>query len=833
MTSENLPPPEEVENEAAALIKTLHETEKRLEEITRGEVDTVSTESGHPYVLRHAQIELRQNNAARQDAILNALPAHIAMLDAQGVIVSVNEAWRRFGRVNLSVAPGHGVGLNYLDVCDRAQGLHSTEAHQIAAGIRAVLAGTEPSFTIEYPCHGPAEQRWYLMTVTPLAGDGVRGAVVMHVNITERMRVATELRTSLAEILQQQTDLRVIIDLMPATIVFKGTDNIFRRVNQRFAHSVGRSVAEVEGKSSAEIFPQDAARYDAEDLKVTSSGMPEIGVIKSSRDRHGNEVWHQIDKVPVCASDGTVIGLVVMAQDITGRKRIIDDLRVSEKRFKTLFEQAAVGVAQTDATTGRFVHINQRFCDILGRSREELKHLTYAALTHPQDLATSLEKARQVKAGLLREYTEEKRYLRKDGSEVWANVTVSAMWAPGDPPDYFIAVAQDVTARKKLEEQFRQSQKMDAIGTLAGGIAHDFNNILAAINGYTELSRMQLKDNPDVHGYLGAVLQASNRATDLVRQILTFSRQQKIERRPIPLQPIVTEAFKLLRSSIPSTIEFEIMLKDAPVVLADATQIHQVLMNLGTNAWHAMKDRPGKLQVKLERIVVDAAHAPSQARLNLGDYARLSVSDSGIGMDPETQKRIFEPFFTTKPIGEGTGLGLAVVHGIMASHDGAVIVYSEPGEGTVFHLYFPAFAGAAAATIDVGQVPRGKGERILFVDDEELLVKLGGQTLRALGYEVTATTQPDAALAMVRADPNRFALVLTDQTMPGMTGVDLARQILQLRPELPIILLTGYGLSLTSERIKAAGIRHLLLKPTSIHSLGTAVHAAISTQSLP
>ena len=261
-----------------------------------------------------------------------------------------------------------------------------------------------------------------------------------------------------------------------------------------------------------------------------------------------------------------------------------------------------------------------------------------------------------------------------------------------------VGMAEDITEYRTLEEQFRQAQKMEAIGTLAGGIAHDFNNILAAISGYTELARMTLKENPEVREHLGAVLQAASRATDLVRQILTFSRQQPPERRPIQLRPVVAESLKLLRATIPSTIEFDTSLAaDAPTVLADATQIHQILMNLGTNAWHAMKDRTGRLQVKLEKCVVDAAHAATQPRLRPGVYARVSVSDTGCGMDQATLRRIFEPFFTTKPPGEGTGLGLAVVHGIMDSHDGAVTVYSQPGEGTVFHLYFPAHAGEAAA----------------------------------------------------------------------------------------------------------------------------------------
>ncbi len=413
---------------------------------------------------------------------------------------------------------------------------------------------------------------------------------------------------------------------------------------------------------------------------------------------------------------------------------------------------------------------------------------------------------------------------------MWVNKTVSALWAPGEIPNYCVVIVQDTTERKKIEEQFHQAQKMEAIGTLAGGIAHDFNNVLAAINGFTELSKLQLHGNAEVREHLGSVLKASGRATELVRQILTFSRHERPERRPIFLRPVVEETFKLLRATIPSTIAFDLVLaSDTPAVLADATQVHQLLMNLGTNAWHAMKDRPGRLQVKLETRIVDEAYAATQTRLRPGIFTRVSVSDTGCGMDAETLRRIFEPFFTTKPLGQGTGLGLSVVHGIMANHDGTVTVYSQPNEGTVFHLYFPALVGAAPeVTADEGPTPFGDGQQVLFVDDEELLIQLGRKTLTALGYAVEVAKDPAVALELVRSEPSRFALVITDQTMPGMTGLMFANELRRIRANLPIILMTGYGPALTPELVEAAGIHQLLIKPTTIHSLGTAVHAALS-----
>ena len=385
--------------------------------------------------------------------------------------------------------------------------------------------------------------------------------------------------------------------------------------------------------------------------------------------------------------------------------------------------------------------------------------------------------------------------------------------------------------RRQLEEQYRQAQKMEAIGTLSGGIAHDFNNIIGAIIGYTELAKMDLKkENLEVAEHLDDVLLGANRAADLVRQILAFSRQHEQVRKPIQLLHVVAEALKLLRATIPASIEFEVSLeKDVPTVLADATQVHQIVMNLGTNALHAMKDRLGRLTVVLENFEVVADVIEAHPELRLGRYARLSMSDTGHGMEQATLSRIFDPFFTTKAPGEGTGLGLAVVQGIMQNHEGAVTVYSHVGEGTTFHLYFPS-SGAAETDADteITAVPRGKGESILYVDDELALAKMGEKILKRLGYTVDICTNSMEALAAVRANPGAYSLVITDQMMPRLTGLDFARQLHAIRPDLPIILITGYTATLTADRVQAIGIRDLLLKPFSVTTLGTAVHRVLS-----
>jgi len=387
--------------------------------------------------------------------------------------------------------------------------------------------------------------------------------------------------------------------------------------------------------------------------------------------------------------------------------------------------------------------------------------------------------------------------------------------------------------RRQLEEQYRQAQKMEALGTLSGGIAHDFNNIIGAIVGYTELAKMDLNDNSEnseIAEHLDEVLLGANRAADLVRQILAFSRQHEQERKPIQLQNIVAEALKLLRATIPTPIEFIVSLnKDVPTVLADATQVHQVVMNLGTNASHAMKDSLGRLTVALESYEVVADGVELHPGLKAGRYARLSMSDTGHGMDQSMMSRIFEPFFTTKAPGEGTGLGLAVVQGIMQSHEGAVTVYSHLGEGTTFHLYFPVSGiDESNAEIATETAPMGKGEAILYLDDELALAKMGEKILEHLGYTVDIYTNAVEALDAVRATPGAYSLIVTDQMMPRLTGLEFAKQIRAFSPHLPIILMTGYTATLTPSRVREMGIQDLLLKPISVATLGTAVQNVLS-----
>ncbi len=395
----------------------------------------------------------------------------------------------------------------------------------------------------------------------------------------------------------------------------------------------------------------------------------------------------------------------------------------------------------------------------------------------------------------------------------------------------YATLQHEVEERRRTEEQLRQSQKMEAIGTLAGGIAHDFNNILAGIIGFTE---MVMEDvNPDSPEFkkLELVLKGAHRGRDLVRQILTFSRQNEQDRRPLALNQTVEEGLKFLRPMLPSTIEIVSRRStDDDMILADPAKIYQVLVNLCTNSAHAMQEKGGVLDINVSKISLAEGEPAPVPEMTPGDYVVLEVDDTGWGMNPEILERIFDPFFTTKEPGKGTGLGLSVVHGIIKGYDGTMSVESEPGKGTTFHLYFPKVSepihpeGKEALSM-----AKGRG-RLLIVDDEDILVELNQQRLSRLGYEVVATTSSFEALNFFRKEPEKFDLVITDQTMPYLTGLDLAGELLKIKADIPIILCTGHSDKVTPERAQETGIKVFLMKPLDKHELAEAVRKVLDAK---
>jgi PAS domain S-box-containing protein len=518
--------------------------------------------------------ETQRRLAEAQADILNALPAHIALLDLDGVIVSVNESWKRFAAANQLLSPNHAVGQNYIEVCDQSHGARAEESKTAAQGILRVLRGELRTFSLEYPCHSPSEERWFRMVVTPLHEGRPLGAVVMHL---------------------------------------------------------------------------------------------------------------------------------------------------------------------------------------------------------------------------------------------------------------------DVTDRRQLEEQVRQAQKMEAVGRLAAGVAHDFNNILAAILGNVHLGLMDLAPGSTVKGNLEEIERASVRATSLVQQILAFSRQQTRDKQVIDLGPVVQETANFLLATIPASVRLITSIDPAtPPVLADPTQMHQVIANLCTNAWHALEDQPGTIEIRLQGVEVDAHSASRIAGLKPGSCVCLSVSDTGKGMDPQVLERIFEPFFTTKEKGKGSGLGLSVVHGIVQDHDGAVSVSSRVGRGTLFQLYFPAASVPVASAATLKPVPgRGGGQHVLFLDDEEPLVAVAKRMLDRLGYRVAGFTRPSEAIGYFRQHAGEVDVVITDLNMPGISGLQAAAELSQVRPGIPIVLCSGHLTEELKMSARAAGVAEVISKPSDMHSVSDLIQRLTAERRRP
>ncbi len=409
----------------------------------------------------------------------------------------------------------------------------------------------------------------------------------------------------------------------------------------------------------------------------------------------------------------------------------------------------------------------------------------------------------------------ETRGLRKDGTEFDMEVNVSQYGGGGDKNT--LVILRDITKRKFLEEQLRHAQKMEAIGTLAGGIAHDFNNILSAILGYTELARDESPSGSVIAEDLDKVLLATDRAKGLVQHILAFSRQADVEYKSFQPASIVEEAITMLRPTLPTTIEIVVDIDSASsVIFADPNQINQIVMNLCTNAFHAMEKNGGRLNISLKETKLTREDLVEEPDVKAGTFLQFSVSDTGSGISPEIKGKVFDPFFTTKETGKGTGMGLSIIHGIVKSLGGFVSLYSQVGQGTTFHVFFPVIEKGVQfnSLKNIEPAPTGK-ERILFIDDEEVLAQMGKDMLERLGYRVTVRKCSLEALETFQNQPDKFDLVITDQTMPGMAGIDLARRMLQIRPDIPIILCTGYSSVVSEEKAKFIGIREFALKPLS------------------
>jgi PAS domain S-box-containing protein len=543
-------------------------------------------------------------------------------------------------------------------------------------------------------------------------------------------------------------------------------------------------------------------------------------------------------------------------KEITKRKSAEEAVTESEGLFKSLGENAP-DIIYTLNMDGLLTYVNPAWERILGHKKEEVTGKYLVDYARREDATSYFRTFKRIRDREEAIGDATVSLLDRDGSVRLFKASCSPNFNLEGKMIGVVGVLKDITQQRQLEVQLQQSQKMEAIGTLAGGITHDFNNILSAILGYTELAILEAEDDSKISQHLEKIQEAGHRARDLVNQILAFSRQTKQERLPVQLNSIVKEALKMLRASLPSTIEIRQDIKaDEGTVEADPTRIHQVLMNLCTNAAHAMQENGGILEIgiqnmdfglrsanyqKNEKRSTLVGHASSSTRqanqisesqieyLDIlpGPYLKLTVRDTGIGMTPDVLRRIFDPYFTTKEKAHGTGLGLSVVHGIIKSHGGSITVESEPGQGTTFHVYLPRMqyskeTGDKMAASSYKGIPTGH-ERILFVDDEQALVDIGRQMLEHLGYELITRTSSIEALELFKAEPDAFDLVITDMTMPNMTGDKLAKAMMKIRTDIPIILCTGFSERITEENARKIGIRKLAMKPLAMRYLAEAI----------
>ena len=502
-------------------------------------------------------------------------------------------------------------------------------------------------------------------------------------------------------------------------------------------------------------------------------------------------------------------------------------LRKSEEHYRALFDTASDGI-MICLPDGKLVSVNDAFARMHGYNSDEILAINLSDLDGPNTEKLIEERMQRILSG--ESISFEAEHFHKDGHLFPLEVTASLIRSEGQP--FIQALHRDISERKQAElerarmvERLNESQKMEALGTLAGGVAHDFNNVLAIISGNLELARQDLGQDHPARESLEEIAKASRRSKDLVQQILAFSRRQTLDRKPTSLSLVVLESARLLRASLPSTLSLNVSYEaETPPVMANASQINQVLLNLCSNAAHAVESQesPGVIDVRLEACTI----SETRGELRPGRYARLTVRDNGSGMDETIRSRIFEPFYTTKPVGRGTGLGLSVVHGILHSHEASVEVESAPGHGSTFRVYFPAVevpVTDSPATAPKSATATGKGKSVLFVDDEKGLVQLMKRLLERQGFRISGYTDPREALSAVRADPDQFDLVVTDYSMPLMSGLDLAQALREVRADLPVIMASGYITDELRAKAPAAGICELIYKPNTVEDLCEAI----------
>ena len=759
-------------------------------------------------------------------AILDGLTAHVAVVDETGVIVAVNQSWKNFATQNGQPDQDY-LGTNYFELCETARGVAAEGAQAFVAGMRRVHAGELTCFDMEYPCHSPDRQRWFGAHVArfPVAQRNL--ILVTHDDITARKLAENALR-------ENEERLRTLIDATPDIICFKDAAGRWLLANQSILNLYEIKGVDYRHKTEFELAEFTAPLFraafqqcgDSDEKAWAANGLSRTEEVIPSAD--GTPNTFDVIKIPLFHADGQRRALIVVGRNITERKLAEEQLRLQS----AMLQAAANSIFIADRA-GQLLWVNTAFTRLTGYSAEEavgqnarlLKSGKHDALFYSRLWTTIL--AGEVWHGELINK-------RKDGTLYTEEMTVTPVRNAEGKVHRFIAIKQDVTLRRELEESLRQAQKMESIGRLAGGIAHDFNNSLQTILGFNELLMAITPPMDPRSGDLEEIKKAAAHAANLTQQLLAFSRRQTLTMRVLDLNNALQDSEKMLRRLLGEDVQLDLRLAaDLARTKADQSQLVQIVLNLAVNARDAMP-KGGRLTLSTYNITFDEQAVAALPGARPGSYVCLAVSDTGCGMTADVQQHIFEPFYTTKDPGQGTGLGLAVIYGIVKQSDGWIHVYSELGQGSTFKIYFPAFTGDASQ-VAVDQETSytaevlGHGERILLVEDEPAVRQLAHRVCVKAGYEVvTCATMQEAEQIWAR-EKGRFDLLFSDVVLADRNGIELAAHLLAQRPTLPVLLCSGYSDERSRWNDIAERNYHYLQKPYPVAALLQAIRQTLAS----
>jgi PAS domain S-box-containing protein len=687
-------------------------------------------------------------------------------------------------------------------------------------GVAAVLTGTAAAATLDGPAVAWALALFYGTEAAAAAWYGARTEPPVELPADDRLRL-------LESAVVHARDAVIILEAAPND----GPGRSVLYVNEAFTHMTGYTPREVVGRSlhflrGPRTNPETLDRL--RDALVTGAPL-QVELLNYRKD--GSELWVELSLVPVLDAEGRRSHWVMIQRDITDRRRADEALQRSEGRLRAIYQNTNAGIAVC-AADGRIVETNPALAKMLGYTVAELLGQTIDAITHPDDFDTESGLIREVLDDGRAGYVIQKRFLRRDGEPVWVELYSQTIRDESGAAVSAVAVVVDVTERRRLEEQLRQAQKMEMVGQMAGGIAHDFNNLLTGVIG--NLALLSVPPEGANSELLAAAERAAHRAADLTRKLLGLARKNQLLVAPVRVSEFVSEVVSILRRTVDPRIAVVTDLAVADPVAVDATLLNQALLNLCLNARDAMP-RGGRLSIRAASVWFTPEEVADQPEARPGGFVRLSVEDTGCGMPPEIQARVFEPFFTTKPVGQGTGLGLPMVHGIVKQHGGWIVCESALGHGTRFDLYLPRAVVPHGVprpsvcetppAIDVATPVPITGRTVLLVDDEDMIRTLGRSVLEAAGYEVLEAEDGADAVDLFRREHGRIDLVILDLTMPRLSGRDAFRSMTEIVPDARVLFSSGYSSDDLSDVTGAVG---LLAKPYRPQELVTAVHRALT-----